>query len=135
MLTCATRRQFSHPWHNRRDRLAFSKSLLRRFLRECLDRDSSLASPWTVKTTIAERYDVPTEMPDDIKEGMQKARQGEIDKRKRMWEEKELQAEKEGRPTKKMKKAREREQKGTSSVKFVLPRAVIDLNPTQSTSC
>ena len=39
----------------------------------------------------------------------------EIDKRKRVWEEKEAQAEREGRLTKKMIKEREREAKGNSN--------------------
>ncbi|TDL28675.1 hypothetical protein BD410DRAFT_893635 [Rickenella mellea] len=97
-----------------RDRLAFSKSLLRRFLRDCLDRDSSLASPWTVKPAIAARFDVPSEMPDEVKADVEQVRKGEIDKRKRVWEEKEAQAEREGRYTKKMKKRDEREQKAVA---------------------
>lgn len=95
-----------------RDRLVFSKSLLRRFLRDCLDRDSSLASPWTVKPSIAYKYGVPSDMPETVREGVERLRQGEIDKRKRVWEEKEAQAEREGRFTKKMIKEKEREAKG-----------------------
>ncbi|EJD04148.1 uncharacterized protein FOMMEDRAFT_140191 [Fomitiporia mediterranea MF3/22] len=94
-----------------RDRLVFSKSLLRRFLRECLDRDSSLASPWTVKPVVAQRLGIPTEMPDHIRAGVEKVRKDEIDKRKKVWEEKEAQAEREGRLTKKMIREREREAK------------------------
>lgn len=96
-----------------RDRLVFSKSLLRRFLRECLDRDSSLASPWTVKSIIAQRFGIPTEMPENIKAGVALVRKGEIDKRKKVWEEKEAQAEREGRLTKKMIRERKKEAKGT----------------------
>ena len=101
---------------NRRDRLVFSKSLLRRFLRECLDRESSLASPWIVKPALARRYNIPTEMPESIKAENDKVRKDEIDKRKKVWEEKEAQAEREGRLTKKMIKEREREAKGELSV-------------------
>lgn len=90
----------------------FSKSLLRRFLRDCVDRDSSLASPWIVKPSVAEKFGIPTEMPEDIKAGVEQVRKGEIDKRKKVWEEKELQAEREGRFTKKMLKEKEREAKG-----------------------
>ena len=78
-----------------------------------MDRDSSLASPWIVKPAIAGKYNLPNKMPDDIRLNVQKARQGEIDKRKKIWEQKELQAEKEGRYTKKMKKRDERVQKGS----------------------
>lgn len=104
---------------HRRDRLVFSKSILRRFLRECLDRDSSLASPWTVKPAVAERLGIPTEMPDHIRAGVERVRRDEIDKRKRVWEEKEAQAEREGRLTKKMIKEREREAKGKHISSFV----------------
>ncbi|KAH8120133.1 ATP-utilizing chromatin assembly and remodelling N-terminal-domain-containing protein [Phellopilus nigrolimitatus] len=97
-----------------RDRLVFSKSLLRRFLRECVDRDSSLASPWTVKPAIAQRFGVPTDMPEEIRAGVEKVRKGEIDKRKKVWEEKEAQAEREGRLTKKMIKEKEREAKAAA---------------------
>ena len=100
----------------RRDRLVFSKSLLRRFLRECLDRESSLASPWIVKPALAKRYNIPTEMPENIKAKNDKMRKAEIDKRKKVWEEKEAQAEREGRLTKKMIKEREREAKGWYTV-------------------
>lgn len=92
--------------------MVFSKSLLRRFLRDCVDRESSLAAPWTVKPSIARRFGIANEMPADIKADVEKARQGEIDKRKRVWEEKELQAEREGRLTKKMQKRQEQERKG-----------------------
>lgn len=82
-----------------RDRLAFSKSILRRFIRDCVDRDAALASPWTVKQAIAERYGVPTVMPDDTKKGVETIKKGEIEKRKKVWEDKE------GPPSKKQKKA------------------------------
>ncbi|KAL5535354.1 hypothetical protein ACEPAF_3448 [Sanghuangporus sanghuang] len=105
-----------------RDRLVFSKSLLRRFLRECLDRDSSLASPWAVKPVIAQRLGIPTEMPEHIKAGVEKVRKDEIDKRKKVWEEKEAQAEREGRLTKKMIREREREAKAIAKAEEAAQR-------------
>ena len=50
-------------------------------------------------------------MPDNIKAEVEKVRKDEIDKRKKVWEEKEAQAEREGRLTKKMIREREREAK------------------------
>ena len=111
-----TRRDANHC--HSRDRLVFSKSLLRRFLRECLDRDSSLASPWTVKPVVAQRFGIPTDMPEDIRAEVALVRKGEIDKRKKVWEEKEAQAEREGRLTKKMIREREREAKGIVNEKY-----------------
>ncbi|KAI0936246.1 hypothetical protein AcV5_004434 [Taiwanofungus camphoratus] len=81
-----------------RDRLAFSKSILRRFIRDCVDRDAAVASPWTVKPAIAERYGVNTIMPEETRRGVETIKKGEIDKRKKVWEDKE------GPATKKQKK-------------------------------
>jgi len=84
--------------YNSRDRLAFSKSILRRFVRDCVDRDPAVASPWTVKPAIAKRYGVDTEMPEATRKGVEDIKKGEIDKRKKVWEDKE------GPPAKKQKK-------------------------------
>ncbi|KAF8167934.1 chromatin remodeling complex protein [Crassisporium funariophilum] len=81
-----------------RDRLSFSKSILRRFIRDCVDREAAVASPWTVKPSIARRYGVDSVMPEETRKGVETIKRGEIDKRKKAWEEKE------GPPTKKQKK-------------------------------
>ncbi|KAG9314516.1 chromatin remodeling complex protein [Chiua virens] len=81
-----------------RDRLAFSKSILRRFIRDCVDRDAAVASPWTVKEVIAKHYGVDSIMPEETRRGVENIKKGEIDKRKKIWEDKE------GPPTKKQKK-------------------------------
>ena len=59
-------------------------------------------------------------MPPDIRAGVQQVRDEEIEKRKKVWEEKELQAEREGRYTKKMKKRDERDAKGMYLLIFIL---------------
>ncbi|KAH9835634.1 chromatin remodeling complex protein [Rhodofomes roseus] len=81
-----------------RDRLTFSKSILRRFIRDCVDRAPAVASPWTVKPPIALRYGVNTVMPEETRRGVDAIKKGETDKRKKVWEEKE------GPATKKQKK-------------------------------
>ncbi|KAF9535857.1 chromatin remodeling complex protein [Crepidotus variabilis] len=81
-----------------RDRLSFSKSILRRFIRDCVDRDAAVASPWTVKPAIASRYGVQSIMTEETRQGVENIKKGEIDKRKKAWEDKE------GPPTKKQKK-------------------------------
>ncbi|KAJ6627227.1 chromatin remodeling complex protein [Mycena sp. CBHHK59/15] len=81
-----------------RDRLSFSKSILRRFIRDCVDREAAVASPWTVKPAIAKRYGVDSDMPEETRKGVENLKKGEIDKRKKVWEEKE------GPPTKRQKK-------------------------------
>ncbi|KAH9064169.1 chromatin remodeling complex protein [Lactarius vividus] len=80
-----------------RDRLAFSKSILRRFIRDCVDRDAAVASPWTVKPPVAARYGVDSIMPEATRQGVEDIKKGEIQKRKKVWEDKEG-------PTKKQKK-------------------------------
>ena len=80
-----------------RDRLAFSKSILRRFIRDCVDRDAAVASPWTVKPAIAARFGVSSVMPEEIRLGVEAVKKGEIDKRKKVWEDKEGPAQKKRR--------------------------------------
>ncbi|KAH9944458.1 chromatin remodeling complex protein [Epithele typhae] len=91
-----------------RDRLAFSKSILRRFIRDCVDRDAAVASPWTVKPAIAARYGVSSVMPDDIRKGVETLKKGEIDKRKKVWEDKEGPAAKKRRQMAEEKAEREK---------------------------
>lgn len=57
-----------------------------------------MASPWTVKLSIAQRYGVDSVMPEETRKGVENIKKGEIDKRKKAWEDKE------GPPTKKQKK-------------------------------
>ena len=48
-----------------------------------------MASPWTVKPSIAIRYGVDTVMPEETRRGVEDLKKGESDKRKKVWEEKE----------------------------------------------
>jgi hypothetical protein len=43
-----------------RDRLTFSKTILKKYLREAVVRESTVASPWIVKPALAKRYGIPT---------------------------------------------------------------------------
>ncbi|KAJ4486334.1 chromatin remodeling complex protein [Lentinula aciculospora] len=81
-----------------RDRLSFSKSILRRFVRDCVDRDAAVASPWTVKPAIAQKYGVTSNMTEDTRNNVEAIKKGEHDKRKKVWEDKD------GPPNKKHKK-------------------------------
>ncbi|KAH7104205.1 hypothetical protein BKA62DRAFT_497973 [Auriculariales sp. MPI-PUGE-AT-0066] len=86
-----------------RDRLAFSKSILRRFVRDCVDRDSAIASPWTVKKSIAERYGVEINMPEATRKGVDEIKRGEMEKRRKVATPPKKE-EKPDRPAKKQKK-------------------------------
>lgn len=85
-----------------RDRLSFSKSILRRFIRDCVDRDAAVASPWTVKQAIAEKYGVENVMPEETRKGVEEVKNKEIEKRKKVWEDKD------GPPSKKQRKIEEK---------------------------
>lgn len=67
-----------------------------------MDRDAAVASPWTVKPTIAARYGVNSIMPEETRRDVENIKKGEIDKRKKIWEDKE------GPASKKQKKITER---------------------------
>ncbi|KAG9054204.1 hypothetical protein FS842_005804 [Serendipita sp. 407] len=72
-----------------RDRLAFSKSILKRFIRECVDRDAAVASPWIVKADIASKYNINQNMPEEVRRGVDAMKRLESDKRKKIIESKE----------------------------------------------
>jgi hypothetical protein len=72
-----------------RDRLGFNKALLKRFLKDALDRDNAIASPWVVKPPLAEKYGIETEMPQEVKEGVEGVKKADHEKRRRIWEERE----------------------------------------------
>lgn len=70
-----------------RDRLGFNKALLKRFMKDALERDNAAASPWVVKKDLAEKYGIETEMPPDVREGVEGVKKADHEKRKRIWEE------------------------------------------------
>ncbi len=53
-----------------------------------MDREAAVASPWTVKRAIAEKHGVATEMTEEILLAINGAKQGEKEKRKKVWEDK-----------------------------------------------
>ncbi|BGP26830.1 DDT domain-containing protein [Rhodotorula toruloides] len=69
-----------------RDRLAFSKSILKRYLRECLTRDASIGAPWIVKPSIARAFSIPLEQSGTIEERNRKAREAKLAKRRKAGE-------------------------------------------------
>jgi bromodomain adjacent to zinc finger domain protein 1A len=68
-------------------RLHFSKMMLKRFLRDCVHREAAVYSPWLLKASVAERYGLPTEMSDAVKDRIQTYRERQMDRRKREREE------------------------------------------------
>lgn len=70
-----------------RDRINFSRAMLKRFIRDCVSRDAAIYSPWLVKKSVAQHYGLPTEMTDEIRAAIQLNRERQMDKRKRDREE------------------------------------------------
>ncbi|KAG0174583.1 hypothetical protein DFQ28_005738 [Apophysomyces sp. BC1034] len=52
----------------KRDRLAYSKNLLKKFIRECTTRDTYIGAPWLINPLIAEKYDIDTTLPYELQE-------------------------------------------------------------------
>ncbi|GAA5973155.1 hypothetical protein JCM11641_006296 [Rhodosporidiobolus odoratus] len=69
-----------------RDRLSFSKSIMKRYLRECLTRSASIGAPWIVKPSIARAFDIPTEQTDNEEERNRIAKEGKLAKRRKTGE-------------------------------------------------
>ncbi|EIW71309.1 hypothetical protein TREMEDRAFT_27184 [Tremella mesenterica DSM 1558] len=105
-----------------RDRINFSRAMLKRFIRDCVERDAAVYSPWMIKPPIARRYGLPVEMPPEVRERIQRYREQQMDKRKREREERlgithptvseaEVEEEKEKPKTKKQRLAEEKKLK------------------------
>ncbi|KAG2184497.1 hypothetical protein INT43_000406, partial [Umbelopsis isabellina] len=51
----------------RRDRFYFSKSLIKRLIRECMTKENYIGAPWLVKASIADHYGIDTTLPYHLK--------------------------------------------------------------------
>lgn len=70
-----------------RERTQFSRVMLKRFFRDCLVREAAVYSPWLLKAPVAERYGLPTEMSDEVRQRIADFKERKMDKRKREREE------------------------------------------------
>ncbi|KZO96217.1 hypothetical protein CALVIDRAFT_564095 [Calocera viscosa TUFC12733] len=66
-----------------RDRLTFSKSILRRYLAATVERGAAVASPWVVKHSLCKRYEIDELMPEGRREEVELIRRGALGKRKK----------------------------------------------------
>lgn len=67
-----------------RDRLAFSKSILKRYIRECVQRDALIASPWIVKPAIALAFGIPQHQSEESEARNKQIREGKLAKRRKV---------------------------------------------------
>lgn len=73
------------PGRGSRDRLTFSKSILKRYLRECLDRDAMIGAPWIVKPSIAHAFGIPIQQKMEAIERVHQDREAKLAKRRRTY--------------------------------------------------
>ena len=66
-----------------RDRLTFSKSILKRYMRECVQREPIIAAPWVVKPAIAAIFGISCEQSEEAEAKNREIRQGKLAKRRK----------------------------------------------------
>ncbi|CAM0142645.1 hypothetical protein VKS41_002800 [Umbelopsis sp. WA50703] len=57
----------------KRDRLTYSKNMLKKVIRECAVKDTYVGAPWVVKPAIAERYNIDSTLPAELQAVKDKA--------------------------------------------------------------
>ncbi|PWY97840.1 hypothetical protein BCV70DRAFT_46508 [Testicularia cyperi] len=66
-----------------RDRLAFSKTILRKYMRDCLVRAANIGAEWRVKEWLARKYGLPLEPTDEIALKNEAIKDAKLSKRKK----------------------------------------------------
>ncbi|TKY90357.1 hypothetical protein EX895_000355 [Sporisorium graminicola] len=66
-----------------RDRLAFSKTILRKYLRDCITRAANIGAEWRVKEWLALKYGIPLEPTDEISQINEALKDAKLSKRKK----------------------------------------------------
>lgn len=67
-----------------RDRLTFSKTILRKYIRECVVRDPSVGSPWIVRHLLAQKYGIPISPSEEVIRKNNVIKEGKLLKRKKV---------------------------------------------------
>lgn len=76
------------PSVRRRDRIAFSKIGIKKFLKDSLERDAAIYSPWMVLSALVKRYGLPDQLPEHTRKAIEADRGIATEKRKRIWADK-----------------------------------------------
>ncbi|KAG0257264.1 hypothetical protein BG011_004056 [Mortierella polycephala] len=56
-----------------RDRLAFNKNILRKYIRECATKENYMGAPWLVKPSLAKKYGIESKLPAELQLARDKA--------------------------------------------------------------
>ncbi|CAO1613341.1 unnamed protein product [Sympodiomycopsis kandeliae] len=104
-----------------RDRLTFSKSILKKYLRECVVRDPAVASPWVVRHGLAIRYGISIAPSQETVAKNNVIKEGKLSKRKKLTDEEQaaLTAATQGNQQKKRKMKAEAESTEALSTSIV----------------
>lgn len=71
------------PSFHSRDRLSFSKTILKKYIKECVVRDASIGSPWIVRHVLAQRYGIPTSPPAEVVRKNELIKEGKLNRRRK----------------------------------------------------
>lgn len=117
--------------HNSRDRLTFSKTILKKYMKDCVVRDAWVGAPWIVRPALAQRFNIPTVMSEDIRNKNEIIKEEKLSKRKKLTEEdiKEAKKRKGNRPGEDdaTARAREEEEKRLAASKKNIKYPIEDL--------
>lgn len=105
-----------------RDRTQFSKITLKRFLKESIDREPGLYTPWQVNADLCEKYKIPSEMTDEIRAEIEARREQKMEKRKKPKKKEEEDELVEERPPAKKQKTEAGESKVKGEGKGKVPK-------------
>jgi bromodomain adjacent to zinc finger domain protein 1A len=72
ICNCFVKQPIADTINFRRDRLAYSKNMLKKVIRECASKESYIGAPWIVKPALAERYHINSQLPADLQEARDK---------------------------------------------------------------
>lgn len=117
--------------------------MLKRFFKDCLVRDAAVYSPWLLKAPVAERYGLPTEMSEEVKQRIADYKERKMDKRKREREERlgltygtsEVDVTEDEKPKNKKSKKEEEEEEGPKVKKQVIKYPCDGELPTRCDDC
>lgn len=90
----------------KRDRLTFSKTILKKYLKEATVRETTVASPWVVRHVLAQRYGIDINPSEAVIKKNQEQKDAKLGKRRKVptKEEEEAAAAKNGEPPSKKRK-------------------------------
>jgi bromodomain adjacent to zinc finger domain protein 1A len=57
--------------------------MLKRYIKDCVHRESAVYSPWLLKPAVAAHYDLPVEMSEEVRQRVAGYKERQMDKRKR----------------------------------------------------